>query len=204
MTSPLSPGTGVRFVRTLSFDEHTGDFVIDEKAIKSIGALIDASIWSVAQITGGDWIVLPVNPRSAYKDGYANIQESLPPDAAKRVGDDLLYIAPSYKDHCKIGLDANSATIVTITGRTAFVQSASPPTEGAVYPDGIGGPGFPVELYIGDNQQQFYCELELLSPMTNAVAGKSWSQTIRWRVALLPAGSADSPEVAKAVRSLIY
>ncbi len=201
MTSTLSPGTGIRFVRTM-WIAPDGDFVINEKASKSSGPAIDASIWSVTQAIPGDLIVLPVNPNGAYQGGYANIQETLPAGAARIVDRDLLFVTPKPQDGSKIGVTPTVAVAAVASGRTAFVLSASAPR--GKYPDGMNGPGFPLELYINNDPKRFYCEMELLGPITHAAGKVDWSQTLRWSVHTLPPGGAGSRAVEHSLHALIY
>ncbi len=200
MTSPLSP-TGIRFIRTLYFDDK-GQFVIEQTARKEKGGMVRASIWSITQTAPGDAVFLPMNPQSPYKNGYYKIGKWSESHRTEAVAPNLLRIVPaSAGGGSKIGLDSPVSALASVRDGMAFVQKSALPK--GQYPDGADGAGFPVEFYVNGDPKTYYYELELLGPLHNFVNGSKWTHTVRWSLHDLPSKDALSSEVGAAVGKLL-
>lgn len=200
LTSPLSK-TGVRFERTFYFQG--GELVIEQTARKEKGAPLRASIWNVAQAAPGEALFLPRRASSAYSDGYATLQGAAGAQKVEVVAPQLLRVVPQNAGGgWKIGADAPVAAIANVRDGVAWVQRAT--FSNGPFPDGKDGkPGFPVELYVTGNAKNFYCEMELLGPLKNFVAGSSSTHTLRWGLHALPSRDVYAPAVARAVGALL-
>jgi hypothetical protein len=201
--SAVSPASGTRIIRDYWHDEKTGDFVIEQSVQKVKGAPLRASIWSVTQIAPPDAVFLPVNPQSAYPNGFQRLDE----DSAKgqlvwKAAGSLLEVRPGAQGAFKLGVDAPVAAIAAVKDGVAFVQKTARPD--GEYPDAApGATGFPVELFNGGTKAAPYVELELLSPLRDYVAGARWIHTMRWSLQQLPLHDVDSSAVHKAVERLL-
>lgn len=202
LTAPLSAGTGLRLSRTLYFNE-AGELVIEQTIVKEKGAPVRAALWSITQAIPGEAIFLPLNPNSAYKNGYFTLMTSKKEQAISLVSPTLLKYEPKTSgDGNKIGLDSPVSALASVRDGVALVQKAEQPA--GRYPDGADGAGFPVEFYVNGDPKVFYCELELLGPLkTFKVGGKS-TYTVRWSLHDLPSKDLNSPAVVDAINGLIY
>lgn len=204
LTTPLSPAVGMRISRTLYFNE-AGELVIEQMAVKEKGAPVRAGLWSITQSVPGDAIFLPVNPESAYKNGYYWQTKSKFEQTVSMASAGLLKYEPKPTkagDGAKIGLDSPVSALASVKDGVAFVQKSALPK--GKYPDGADGAGFPVEFYVSGDPKVFYCELELLGPLkTFKVGGKS-THAVRWSLHDLPSKDVNAPAVVDAIQNLIY
>lgn len=190
MISPLSRGTGIRLERVMYFDERTGEFIVEQSAIKESGPPTRASIWNIAQVVPGEAVYLPLSPTSAYKNGFHWLSEAKSQHPLTKKADRVLKVqARPEGGGAKIGVDAPVSAIASVRGDEAFIiRSALPKGQ---YPDGAEGAGFPVELYINGDSNLFYIELELLSPLREFWVGSKWTHTLRWSLHDLPQEGRD-------------
>ena len=205
MTSPLSPATGIRFIRTMSFASN-GEFVVQQRAVKERGARVKGSIWNITQIVPGEAMFLPTRGNSVYKNNFHFLSKNPMAQPFENLKPTLLRIEPKNSGGgWKIGADADVSSIASVKDGVAFVQKSAKPA--GEYPDGAdNGAGFPVELYIngGGQAETYYAELELLSPLRDFGVGTGWTHTMRWSLHDLPSKDAKSSEVAEAVEKLLF
>ncbi|MDR3706731.1 MAG: hypothetical protein P4L33_00390 [Capsulimonadaceae bacterium] len=196
--SQVSPGTGIRITRTFSFAPN-GDFVIKLTASKDGGAAVRAGLWSIAQVVPGEAVFVSASPHSVYKKGYLGLIGN---SVVASAWPDMIRVNPSVKNGCKIGVDSDVASIVSISHGIAFLSST--PKLPGQYPDGPDIAGCPVELYVNDESSKFYCELELLGPLVHAKAGSTWSMTIHWSLHNISTSASSPSQLAEAARRLLY
>jgi hypothetical protein len=198
--SGVWPRFGCRVIRDFSFSPH-GDFEVTQTYEKVSGPPVELAIWSITQLATPEAIFIPANAESTYKNGFHWLTKSAKPTDVTLVRPDLLRIRPSGADTNKIGVDATSASIVTVTRGLAFQQKAAKPQGN--YPDGAQGSGFPTEVFdIGGTGKGHYMETELLSPLRLFYVGSSWTHTVRWSLHPLMNKSVDSAALMADVASL--
>jgi hypothetical protein len=202
MTSPLSPATGIRFVRTIYFDTN-GELVIEQTAQKEKGAKVKGSIWNITQAIPGDAIFLPMNENSPYKNNFYAFYKGNDLQKAETINPKLLRVQPvSEGGGWKVGTDAPVSSLASVKDGVAFVQKTAKP-EG-IYPDGaVDNAGFPVELFINGDKDAYYAELELLGPLRDFSVGTKWTHTLRWSLNDMPSKDVTSKEVVEAVQNLL-
>jgi hypothetical protein len=200
MTSPLSP-SGIRLTRTMYFDDKSGEFVIEQMARKEKGAPIRASIWSITQTLPGEAIFMPAEPKSTYPNSYAKLQGTSELQQMTLASGILKLTPRAEGGGVKFGIDTPISSLASVRDGVAFVQKTTRPA--GEYPDGKGGAGFPVEVFVSGDATNSYIELELLGPLKNfAVGGKS-TQTVRWSLHSLASKDAGSAAVLDEVKKLL-
>ncbi len=199
LTSGLSQ-TGIRYIRTMFFDDN-GEFVIEQTARKESGAPVKAGIWNVTQIVPGQAIFAAVNPDTQYKGGFYRF-ENKRVQSAELVKPDLARIeVKANGESGKFGFDTKVAALASVRDGVAWVQRA--PRPDGQYPDGADGAGFPTEVYVNADPNNFYQELEFLGPLKEFYVGTSWTHTVRWSLHELPSTDSDSLEVVEAIEKLL-
>jgi hypothetical protein len=201
ITSGVWPHFGCRVIRDFSFDAG-GDFVISQTYEKSSGPPVELAIWTITQVADPDAIFIPVDPQSAYKNGFHWLTKPEKPPEVALPGPDLLRVRSNDASANKIGVDAPLATVVTVKGGVAFRQQAERPAGN--YPDGARGNGFPIEVFdIGGTGDSHYMETELLSPLRLFYAHSRWTHSVRWSVHTLSSQHIDSSECVAEIRTLM-
>lgn len=201
LISPLSM-TGIRLTRTIYFAGN-GEFVIEQTARKEKGTPVRASIWSITQTVPGQAVFLPLDPQSSYARGHFRYVSQSEAQTTAVVKPNLLRLVPSGDGGgVKFGVDAQVSSIVSVRDGVAFLQKSTKPA--GVYPDGQGGAGFPVELFVNGDAKNFYCEMELLGPLRNFSIGGKSTHTVRWSLHSLPSQNVDSPAVIDVVEKLLF
>ena len=199
LTSGISK-TGIRVVRTLYFDDN-GEFVIEQTARKESGAPLKAGLWSITQVVPGQAVFVAVNPDTQYQGGFYRFDNKRVQSAALMKPNLLrLQTQPNGKSG-KFGFDAPVAAIASVSDGVALVQKAARPD--GQYPDGADGAGFPTELYVNADPNNFYQELEILGPLQEFHVGTSWTHTVRWSLHALPSADVDAPAVIEAMEKLL-
>lgn len=191
-------GFGVSIEREFWFEN--GEFRISQTLTKKAGEPRLLSIWNVVQAATPDAVFVPLNPNSAYTDGFhpSKIKEA----KFEKLGDSLLKITPAPGKSYKIGADSPIAAIVAVKNGLAWRVAASKPK--GEYPDGASGAGFPVEVYNhSDPAPDHYVELEILSPMLLFKKGVSWTHTVRWSLHSLPSKNGDESATREAIEKLL-
>ena len=192
--------TGIRLTRTMYFDDN-GEFVIEQAAHKESGAPLKAGLWSITQVVPGQAVFVAVKPDTQYGGGFYRFENKRVQSAAL-VKPGLVRIrAEPNGESGKFGFDAPLAAIASVRDGVALVQKAARPD--GQYPDGAEGAGFPTELYVNADPNNFYQELEVLGPLQEFGIGTSWTYTVRWSLHQLPSADVNSPAVIEAMETLL-
>lgn len=202
-TSPIAPGSGARITRDYRFEN--GEFVISQTSEKLSGSPSEFGIWSIAQAVFVDAVYVPLNPASPYKNNWLWHSAPLPEAKIRNISPTLLEIRPALykkKRAIKMGADSPVAAIVAVKNGMAW-KLATPLPEGK-YPDALEGAGMPVEIYVNDDPNAPYVELELLGPLRKSFVGSRWQHTVRWSLVPLAHKNIDDSALHAEVEALLH
>ena len=176
---------GARITREYGFDAQ-GDFVMTHTIGKVPGSQQLGAVWVVTQTVPSDFVFVPLNPESPYKDNFFWFSFGGPKEkkGARALSPSLLKIQPVTGEIFKLGANPKQPALATVKDGIAFVQRADP--QDGQYPDGADGAGLSVEVYHHDLPGPGeYTELELLSPLRRLDQGATL--TTRWTLREWPA-----------------
>ena len=183
-TSPTWESYATTIVREYSFDAN-GEFVVEQTIQPAPESRLLGAVWEIAQIIPTDFVYVPLNAKSPYKDNFYWFGWGTPKDnvGANVISPTLLQITPKTGTVWKLGSHPKRPALAAVKDGMVLVGRAEP-QEGA-YPEGADGAGLSIEVYhhdlLGAGE---YTELEFLSPLRRLDKGASL--TTRWNVHPLP------------------
>lgn len=178
VSPPWESCGGARITREYGFDAK-GDFVMTHTISKVAGGQQLGAVWVIAQTVPSDFVFVPLNPQSPYKDNFFWFDFGGPKDrkGVLALSPSLLRIRPVTGEGFKIGASPKQPALATVKDGLAFVQRAD--AQDGQYPEGADGAGLSVEVYHhhlpGPGE---YTELEFLSPLRRLDEGATL--TTRW------------------------
>jgi hypothetical protein len=179
LESEADEAVGMRIVRELRVDPSDGRLSIKQAMENVSGKEQSYCLWDRTLCAGGGFAFFPLNPRSRFKAGWAQVKDKsyvgdAPSHPNVKVLDGVL-VAKGDGKSSKLGADSDAGWIAYAKGRQLFVKYYP------VFPDGkYTDGGCTVELYFDPK----VCELEPLSPEVALKPGERYEFPEVW--ALLP------------------
>lgn len=196
--SPAWPGYGARVTRRYRFDAATGDLVIMHEIEAVPDSAVIGAVWPVAQVIPTDWVFVPLNAKSPYRDNFFWFSWSKADVGATVLSQTLLRLQPRSGASYKIGAHPPQPALAAVKDGLAFVIRADP--QQGQYPEGADGAGFSIEVYHHNlPPPRQYTELEPMSPLRRLDQGATL--TTRWNIHVVP--KSDSVDLAAAVERLL-
>jgi len=184
ISPPWESYGGAVITREYGFDEK-GDFVMTHAISKVPDSRQIGAVWVIAQTIPSDFVFVPLNPQSPYKDNFFWFNFGGPTDrkGALPLSPSVLKIRPVPGEGFKLGASPKQPALATVKDGLAFVQRADP--QDGQYPEGGDGAGLSVEVYHHDLPGPGeYTELEFLSPLRRLDGGATL--TTRWTLVAWP------------------
>ena len=182
-TSPAWEPHGVKITREYAWD--AGKLVIIHTIGKAAGSHALGAVWTITQIVPTDFVYVPLNPKSPYRDNVCWFAWSKDREnsGAQILSPSLLQIRPTPGALYKLGAHPARPALAAEKDGLAFLQE-SDPQEGQ-YPEGADGAGLSVEVYHHDAPGSGeYTELEMLSPVRRLDEGAML--VTRWSLHAVP------------------
>jgi hypothetical protein len=170
LRSPVDPFYGIRTERIISLGEDESFIQIRTYYHKVEGEPRKVGIWTITQLKDPVEILMPVPPKSAFKDGYNKQSDALPLGLTLRDG--LLTMKRDRAKNAKVGNDASKLIWI---GERSVLEIESPRVANAEYPD----QGSSAEVYTNADPLP-YVELEFLGPLHTMKVGDSIEQTMTY------------------------
>ena len=173
MTSPVCRETGVQLARTVRLTEGLGTWTIEHTMRNASDKDVTWGLWDVAMMARPATVYMPVDPQSAYPNGFRTYENEGDSVAVRdrvvsRMGD---HVAVSCREDImfKFGTDSETGTILAImeTGPDTFVgyRKSVPAFRSQTY-----GHGCIVEVY---NAPAYpYFEMEVHGPVVTLRPGE--------------------------------
>ncbi|MFA4028379.1 MAG: hypothetical protein GDYSWBUE_000259 [Candidatus Fervidibacterota bacterium] len=197
LVTPVSPYYGAWLVREIRLSADSTRLTIKQRLEKLRLPIVDMLIWSVTQIRSPDLVLLPINPKSKFENGFTILAGGEVEQQYRRIEDNFLLVRRHPNKATKVGTDATECWLASFHGDVLFTQHAKF-VEGAVYPDG----GCTVEVYTNPDELP-YVELELLSPILKLGLGEEARFDIAWQLHKLKAVPKDDSERLRILKELI-
>jgi hypothetical protein len=203
LEGPADPVTGLRYSREIAIGNDSPAISFHAEMKNSTGHPIRWSVQSVTQYDTADphdparynhdfWAFAPINPQSAYINGYA-VRAGLADDPSFSVTDRLFTLHWLYLEN-EVWLDSDAGWIAVVddAAKYAMVERFQP-VSGAEYPGKasvifykngaaleLDENGMP-KLHSATLQQApYYMEAELNSPMISLEPGTSYTMETHW------------------------
>jgi hypothetical protein len=203
LEGPDDPVTGLQYSRDISIGSDSPAISFHAEMKNSTGHPIRWSVQSVTQYDTADphdparynhgfWAFTPINPQSAYINGYA-VQAGLADDPSFSVTNGLFTLHWLYLEN-EVWLDADAGWIAVVDDvarygmveRFQYVSGAEYPGKATVifYKNGaaleLDENGMPKLRSANWQQAPYYMEAELNSPMIKLEPGASYATETRW------------------------
>ena len=182
-TSPVWEPHGVKITREYAWD--AGDLVVTHSISKAPASHALGTVWTITQIVPTEFVYVPLNPVSPYRDNvywfaWSKDRENA---GARVLSPSLLEIRPTPGALYKLGAHPARPALAAVKDGLVFLQK-SEPQEGQ-YPEGADGAGLSVEVYHHDAPGAGeYTELEMLSPLRRLDGGAT--MVTRWSLHPVP------------------
>ncbi|MCS7254249.1 MAG: DUF4380 domain-containing protein [Armatimonadota bacterium] len=196
LVTPVSPHYGAWLVREIRLSADSTRLTIKQRLEKLRLPIVDMLIWSVTQIRSPDLVLLPIDPKSKFENGFTILGGGdVEPQYRRREGNFLLVrrhpLIPT-----KVGTDSTECWLASFHGNVLFTQHAKF-VKDAVYPDG----GCTVEVYTNPDELP-YVELELMSPIFKLGLGEEAQFDISWQLHKLEATPKNDYERLQILKKL--
>jgi hypothetical protein len=203
LEGPADPVTGLQYSREIRLGSHSPQISFHAVMKNSTGHPIRWSMQSVTQYDTSDvqnpadynrnfWAFTPINPQSAYFNGY-QVRSGLADDPAFAVSGDLFKLHWMYLEN-EVWLDSVSGWLAVVDGESQFamvkrfqhVKGADYPGEATVifYKNGaaleLNENGKPVLRSADVESTPYYMEAEINSPMVDLQPGDSYAMDTNW------------------------
>jgi hypothetical protein len=170
--------------RLFRLEAASSELVVRQRIERTEPSDIPVVLWNVSQIAKPDAVALPVASDSRFKDGLCTLTANGPaPGSLSNCGDVCIYtVTPGGE--VKLGGDSPRAWLAAARGDSAIFECAAAGNMPGTPPDG----GCVIEMY--SNEGLGYTEIETLGPEVALQPGTILENTLRMRLAKLPADAA--------------
>lgn len=186
----------MRVSRRISLDPAAARVTVEQQ-VEGLGApaAVPATLWQIAQVHRPTRVFIPVEPNSAFPNGYVSL---FAPPAAEVVAPcgDVLALDAERPGEFKLGSDSRRAWIAARIGSRILVARAVPTEAEGSYPDG----GCTLQVYC--NSGLGYAEIETLSVERPLAAGESIRNTVTLDCLQVPERTSDCEAIALIKRHL--
>jgi hypothetical protein len=203
LEGPADPVTGLQFLREIAVGSNSPKVSFHAVMKNATGHPIRWSIQSVTQYDTSDaqiparynrdfWAVAPINPHSAYVEGY-HVRSGLADDPSFRVDDGLFKLHWLYLEN-EVWLDSNEGWIAVVDNATRYgmierfqwTGDLEYPGKASVifYKNGaaleLDDHGAPALRSTNPGEAPYYMEAEINSPMVHLDPGASYALDTDW------------------------
>jgi hypothetical protein len=203
LEGPADPATGLQYLREISIGDESPEISFHAVMKNASGHPIRWSMQSVSQYDTSDahdpakynrdfWAFAPVNPQSAYVDGY-RVRAGLADDPSFEVTDGLFTLHWLYLEN-EVWLDSDAGWIAVVDDaakyamieRFQYVLHAEYPGKASLifYKNGaaleLDENGMPVLRSANWQEAPYYMEAEIDSPMISLDPGASYAMDTQW------------------------
>ena len=170
--------------RLFRLEANSAELVVRQRIERTEPSDIPVVLWNVSQIAKPDAVALPVASDSRFEDGLCTLTANGPaPGSLSDCGDVRIYtVTPGGE--VKLGGDSPRAWLAASRGNSAIFECAAAGNMPGTPPDG----GCVIEMY--SNEGLGYTEIETLGPEVALQPGTILENTLRMRLAKLPADAA--------------
>ncbi len=203
LEGPSDAPTGLQYTREISIGSDSPEISFHAITRNVTGHSIAWSVQSVSQYDLSDasdrnqynhdfWAFAPLNPRSAYLNGY-HIRDGLANDPSFSLKDGLFRLNWKYFEN-EVWLDSVAGWIALVDGatqyamveKTRYIEGADYPGKASVifYKNGptvqLNAQGMPYLTSTNINETPYYMEAELNSPMAVLAPGETYTMDTYW------------------------
>jgi hypothetical protein len=203
LEGPADLRTGLQYTREISITGNSPEIRFHAVMKNASQRPIRWSVQSVTQYDTADrhdpasynrefWAMAPVNPHSAYIDGY-QVRAGLADDPSFEVRDGIFRLHWLYLEN-EVWLDSDSGWVAIVDNtdrygmieRFRYVANAEYPGKASVifYKNGAGlqlnPEGLPIIRSATPDQAPYYMEAEINSPMVSLGPGESYAMDTHW------------------------
>ena len=183
----------IRVLRRFSLAADSPQLIVTQRIERTGESNIPVCLWNVSQVGTPDLVLLPVDPTSAFTNGYAGLLYP-PTEGLTRLENNILKVQ-NVPGEFKIGSDSTRQWIAVQKGNTVIVtRAATHPEIAGDYPDG----GCTLEVFGNDSVRQ----IETLSVQVPLPAGDRIENTVRISLHAVPNAETDQA-VIDAVRAIV-
>ena len=170
--------------RLFRLEADSAELVVRQRIERTAPSDIPVVLWNVSQIAKPDAVALPVAADSRFEGGLRTLTANGPaPGSLSDCGDVRIYtVTPGGE--VKLGGDSPRAWLAAARGNAAIFECAAAGNMPGTPPDG----GCVIEMY--SNEGLGYTEIETLGPEVALQPGTILENTLRMRLAQLPADAA--------------
>ena len=170
--------------RLFRLEPDSAELVVRQRIERTEPSDIPVVLWNVSQIAKPDAVALPVAADSRFEGGLRTLTASGPaPGSLSDCGDVRIYtVTPGGE--VKLGGDSPRAWLAAARGNAVIFECAAAGNMPGTPPDG----GCVIEMY--SNEGLGYTEIETLGPEVALQPGTILENTLRMRLATLPADAA--------------
>jgi len=203
LDGPPDPRTGLQYSRQISITRNSPQILFHAEMKNATTHPIRWSMQSVTQYDTSDvhnpgqynrdfWALTPVNPLSAYFNGY-QVRSGLADDPSFAVSDGLFKLHWAYLEN-EVWLDTNAGWVAVVDGASQFAMvERSQYFNGAEYPGKattifykngasleLDQSGMPILRSAGVETTPYYMEAEINSPMVALPPGQTYAMDTGW------------------------
>jgi hypothetical protein len=203
LEGPADPVTGLQYFREISIGRDSPEISFHAEMKNATGHSIRWSVQSVTQYDVADardpakynrdfWAFAPVNPQSAFIDGY-RVQAGLADDPSFSVADGMFVLHWLYLEN-EVWLDSDAGWVAVVDGaaeygmveRFQYLSGVEYPGKASVifYKNGaaleLDENGMPRLRSANPQQAPYYMEAEINSPMIRLEPGASYTMETYW------------------------
>lgn len=189
-TTPIEH-LGYQFIRDVALSDSTTRVRLIERMKNVSDKDIEWGVWDVAQVKVPCWIIFPLNPKSAFTNGWKVLYPVGGAIEQVQVVNGLGILKYDNKVE-NFSTDAKAGWMVYIKDQLAFVKRWANRVAGVTYPDD----GCDAAFYTcGTNMAGGYAEMEVMGPIVRLQPGEETELIEDWFLSRLNQSAKDIPDV---------
>ncbi len=188
-TSPVKH-LGYQFIRDIVLSDSTTRVRLIERMKNVSDKDIEWGVWGVAQVKVPCWIIFPLNPKSAFNNGWKVLYPAGGSIEQVQVVNGLGILKFDNKVE-NFATDAKAGWMVYIRDQLAFVKRWANRMVDVTYPGGCDAAFFTC----GTNREGGYAEMEVMTPVVKLKPGEETELIEDWFLSRLNQSAKDIPDV---------
>ncbi len=189
---------GYQFIRDIVLSDSTTRVRLVERMRNISDKEIEWGVWGVAQVKVPCWIIFPLNPKSAFANGWNVLYPVGGAIEQVQVVNGLGILKYDNKVE-NFATDAKAGWMVYFKDQLAFVKRWASRIVGSTYPDG----GCDAAFYTcGTNMAGGYAEMEVMGPIVKLKPGEENELVQDWFLSRVDKSVTDTSDVMASLKSL--